>query len=82
MYQNWTYRFGTNNQNSWLGNTNQNLDSKYSVIDSYIIELVLNVVNGESMDENRTCFLASIGIFICSLKQHPKKKSVKITSKN
>ncbi len=41
----------------------QILDLKYPVADSYATTSVVNVVNGESMDESRTCLLASICTF-------------------
>ncbi len=43
--------------------TNQILNPKYPIADFYATKLVVNVVNGELMDESRTCLLASICIF-------------------
>jgi hypothetical protein len=46
-----------------LRNTNQILDPEYPITNSYIAELIVNVVDGESMDDNKTHCLASTGTF-------------------
>jgi ribonuclease BN (tRNA processing enzyme) len=46
-----------------LMNIGQILDSKYPIADTSIVELVVNVVDGKSMDGSRNHLLASIGTF-------------------
>jgi hypothetical protein len=36
---------------------------KYLIVDSFVVESIINVVDGELVDENKTHLLASIGIF-------------------
>ncbi len=60
-----------------LGNIDQISDLEYSIADSYIVESVVNVVNGELVDENRTCFLASIGTFYLFVETVSKEKECK-----
>jgi hypothetical protein len=51
-----------------------NLDFKYLGVDSYVTKSIINVVNGESMDESKTCLLASIGIFNLFIKNNIQQK--------
>jgi hypothetical protein len=51
---------------SW--NTCQNSNPKYLIVDFYVAKLVVNVVDGESVDENGTHLLTSIGIFCLFIK--------------
>jgi hypothetical protein len=44
-------------------NIGQNLHPKYPAADSFAIESVINVVDGNLIDESKTCFLASIDTF-------------------
>jgi hypothetical protein len=39
------------------------LDPKYPITNSYVTKSIVNVINGEFVDESKTCILASIGIF-------------------
>jgi N12 class adenine-specific DNA methylase len=59
------------------GITGQILDLKYSIADSYATKSVVNVVDGESMDESRHVFWHPFALFIYSLKQYPMKKKHK-----
>jgi hypothetical protein len=44
-------------------NTGQISNLEYLTLDSSIVKLIINVVDGKLIDESRTCFLASIGTF-------------------
>jgi hypothetical protein len=56
-------------------------DPKYLIVDSFVVESVVNVVNGKLVDESRIRLLASIGIFclfietISNEKEHKKRNS-------
>jgi hypothetical protein len=65
-----------------LMNIGQVLNLEYPIADFSIIELVVNVIDGKSMDENRTCLLHPLAPFAFSLKWYPMKKNTKTTSMN
>jgi hypothetical protein len=54
---------------------------KYLIVDSFVVESVINVVNGKLVDESRTCLFTSIGTFclfveiVSNEKQHKKRVS-------
>jgi len=55
------------------------LNPKYPIAEFYVTKLVVNVVNGELMDESRTCLLASIcilNLFLEIISNGTKKKSI------
>ncbi len=54
----------------------QILHLTYSTTNSFAVESVVNVVDGKSMDDNKTHLLTSIGTFAFSLKWYPMKKNV------
>jgi hypothetical protein len=54
----------------------QILHMTYSTTDSFAVESVVNVVDGKSMDDNKTHLLTSIGTFAFLLKWYLTKKNV------
>jgi len=65
-----------------LGNTSQNSNPKHVVVDFYVAKLVVNVVDGESMDESGTHLLASIGTFCLFIKIVSNEKKCEKNIKN
>jgi hypothetical protein len=57
-------------------NIGQILDSKYPTIDSFVIKLVIIVMDGKWMDESRTYLLASIGTFCLFVETISNKKTM------
>ncbi len=57
-----------------MKNIGQILDLKYSVVDSYVTDTVVNVIDEELVDESRTCLLASIDIFCLFIEMVSNKK--------
>jgi hypothetical protein len=65
-----------------LRNIGQISDLKYSVVDSYVTDIVVNVIDEELVDESRTCLLASINIFCLFVEMVSNKKNMERTSTN
>jgi hypothetical protein len=57
-------------------NIGQILDSEYPTINSSAIKSIINVMDGKSMDENRTYLLASIGTFCLFVEMIFNKKTM------
>jgi len=55
-------------------NTSQILNSKYPTVDSSTVELVINVVDGKSMDESKAFSLYPSILVAFSLKRYPTKQ--------
>jgi hypothetical protein len=57
------------------------LDLEYLGVNSYVTKSIINVVDGESMDESKTCLLASIGIFYLFIKNNIQQKKMQKNQK-